>query len=67
MAIKTKTGRVRLMNRINQMVIIDPPKYMMTDIINVYEDKQGVQRGRIKPTKNEVEYDKVNQVWRLVG
>jgi len=65
--IKQKTGRVRLMNRINQMVIIDPPKYMMTDIINVYEDNKGIQRGRIKPTKNEVEYDKTSKVWRLVA
>jgi len=64
---KPKTGRVRLMNRINQMVIIDPPKYMMTDIINVYEDNKGIQRGRIKPTRNEVEYDKISQVWRLVA
>jgi len=60
-------NKVRLMNKVNQMVILEAPKYMVTDVTQVWEDKQGMRTGFIKPTKHKVVYDKVSDVWRLVA
>ena len=60
-------NKVRLMNRINKMVIIDAPKYMITDVVSVWRDKKGRTVGRIKPTKQSVVFDKESHVWWLTA
>lgn len=59
--------KVRLMNKIDQMVIVNNPKYMITEIIQVYESDKGVRTGKIKTTNTPVLFDKQSDVWRLTA
>ena len=65
--VKNKKKKIRLMNKINQMVILDAPKYMITEVVQVYEDGAGCRTGRIKPTSTPVIFDKNSDVWRLTA
>ena len=65
--VNKKRKKVRLMNKINQMVILDAPKYMITEIIQVYDSIEGVRTGKIKPTNTPVIFDKETDVWRLAS
>ena len=62
---RNKIKKVKLMNKVGQMVILDAPKYMITEIKQVYEDITGLRTGMIKPTNTPVIYDKHSDVWRL--
>jgi len=64
---RNKKRKVRLMNKINQMVILDAPKYMITEVVQVYEDGTGCRTGIIKPTSTPVIFDKTSNVWRLAA
>ena len=56
------------MNRIDQTVIIETPKYMITEVCNVYRTKgSGEITGRLRGLDYPVVYDKVNNVWRLTA
>ena len=59
--------KVRLMNKIDQMVILDAPQYMITDIVSVYSSTEGETTGKIKPTNTPVIFDKKSKVWRLAA
>lgn len=64
---KNKIKKVRLMNKINQMVILDAPKHMFTEIVQVYEDETGLRTGKIVLDNKPVVYDKHSDVWRLAA
>ena len=60
--------KVRLMNRVNQMVILDAPKYMMSEVVKVFRVKgTGTITGCIKSTNTPVVYDSFSNVWRLTA
>lgn len=55
------------MDKIEQMIILDAPKYMINDVVQVYEDTTGLRTGKIKVTKTPIVWDKVSHVWRLAA
>lgn len=63
----SKIKKVKLMDKIEQMIILDAPKYMINDVVQVYEDTTGLRTGKIKVTKTPIVWDKVSHVWRLAA
>jgi len=57
---------VRLMNKINQMVIFDGGlTWMYTTIIQVRESIKGVRTGKMVSTGTPVVFDKLTNTWEL--
>jgi len=61
-------NKIRLMNKIEQTIIMVAPKYMVGEVVSVYREKNtGIINGKMKTTNTPVIYDKVSNVWRLAS
>jgi len=57
---------VRLMDKINQMVIFDDGiTWMYTTIIQVRESIKGVRTGKVVSTNTSVVFDKLTNTWAV--
>ncbi len=58
--------KIRLMNRVEQTIIIAIPKFMVNEVVQVWREKEtGTITGLTKGTKYPVIYDKSSDTWSL--
>ncbi len=58
--------KIRLMNRVEQTIIIAIPKFMVNEVVQVWREKEtGTITGVTKGTDYPVVYDKSSDTWSL--